>query len=66
MRLSNMQPVSVVWWEWQDCEELKSKPKEMWIIEGKKRSKETSDGVVCGCKQIPLHEMRKKQYHRNM
>ena len=47
--------------ECRDCEELEPTPteiKSLWIKNG---SSQTSHGVVCGHKQIPLHEMRVDQ-----
>ena len=48
--------------EWHDCEELTTKSKEKRTFCGQKSgSKNTSNGVVCACTQIPLHELREKQ-----
>ena len=49
--------------ELRDCEELMPQPKEKCTFKAKKNrgSKDASNGVVCGCKQLLLHEMRKKQ-----
>ena len=40
----------------------KPKPKEKWTsVVNKGRSNKASNGVLCGSKQMLLHEMRKKQ-----
>ena len=44
--------------QWKDCEELKAKPKEKWIfVDKKRRGNETSNGVVCGSRQVSMCEM---------
>ena len=48
--------------EWQDCEELEPKPTEKWtFVDRKGGSDKALNEVVCGHKQTPLHEVRKKQ-----
>ena len=44
--------------DWQDCEELKPKPKRN---EPSCRQNGGSNGVACGRKRVSLHVMRKKQ-----
>ena len=57
-----MQPAfTVLVKEWQDCEKLKPKSTEKWIIVNKRKGgKEASDGVVCDSKKVSVYEMRKK------
>ena len=53
--------------EWQDCEELKTQAKNKVDLRGQETgSQEASRVVVCGCKQRPLHEIRKRQQQKNM
>ena len=47
--------------EWQGCEELTPSQKRNDLCGQESGSSKTSNGVVCGCKQIPLYEMEKKQ-----
>ena len=46
--------------EWQECEELKPKPKEkLTLVDREVESKKHSNGVVCGRRHKSLLEMRK-------
>ena len=48
--------------DWQDCEELKPKPKRNGPLCGQNGgSNEASHGGACGRKRVSLHVMRKKQ-----
>ena len=47
--------------ERKDCEELKLQPKERWTFLDKKRGSKTSNGTVCKCQQVSMHEMWKRQ-----
>ena len=47
--------------EWKDCEEVRPKPKEKWVFLEEKREYDASNRVVCGSKQVSLHEMRKRK-----
>ena len=48
--------------QWKDCEELKTKPKGLWVF--------ADNRVVCGSRRVSMYEMwKRKQIHedaRNM
>ena len=48
--------------EWKDCEELKPEPKEKWtFVDQKEGGDQTSDGMVCGSRQVSMYEMWKRK-----
>ena len=48
--------------QWKDCDELKPKPKEKWFFVEKNKGDKASNGMVCGSRQVSVHEMRKRKH----